>query len=185
MPAMKKSRFLEISSQLDLPFLETNRELIQKIFEILKQRFKLTKNSNQKIIDLGSGNGQIIFYSALNYGIKSIGIEINQDLVKEAKRYIKLLKKEKLYQRKLFRKIKFIHRDFYQIDLRDFDFIYIYSLPTMQKYLQHVFLTAKNESIIISYKYPLNGFDGFLKLEYELKSEFKDQIISTFYYEKF
>jgi len=167
---MKKSRFLEISSQLDLPFLETNRELIQKIFETLNLKFRLIKNSNQKLIDLGSGNGQIIFYSALNYGIKSIGIEINQDLIKEAKRYFKLLKKKKLYQRKLFRKIKFIHGDFYEIDVRDFDFIYIYSLPTMQKYLKHVFLTAKNKSIIISYKYPLNGFDSFLKI---------------FYYEKF
>ncbi|MFX1494384.1 MAG: class I SAM-dependent methyltransferase [Promethearchaeota archaeon] len=182
---MKKSRFLEISSQLDLPFLETNGELIQKIFETLRLKFRLIKNSNQKLIDLGSGNGQIIAHSALNYGIKSIGIEINQNIIKEAKRHIKLLKKEKLYHRKLFRKIKVVHGDFYEIDLRDFDFIYIYSLPTMQKYLQHVFLTAKNRSIIISYKYPLNGFDSFLKLEFELKSEFKDKLISTFYYEKF
>ena len=182
---MKKFRFLEISSQLDLPFLETNRELIQKIFETLKQRFRLIKNSNQKLVDLGSGNGQIIIYSALNCCIKSFGIEINQNLIKEAKRYIKLLKKEKLYKRKLFRKIKFIYGDFYEIGMKDFDFIYIYSLPTMQKYLKHVFLTAKNKSIIISYKYPLNGFDSFLKLEYELKSEIEDQIISTFYYEKF
>jgi len=182
---MKKSRFLEISSQLDLPFLETNRELIQKIFETLKLRFGLIKYSNQKLIDLGSGNGQIILYSALNYGIKSIGIEINQDLIKEAKRNMKLLKKQKMYQDKLFRKIKFIHGDFHEIDMRDFDFIYIYSLPTMQQYLNHVFLTARNKSVIISHKYPLNGFESFVKLEYELKSEIKDQIISTFYYEKF
>jgi len=98
---------------------------------------------------------------------------------------VKLLKKQNMYQDKLFRKIKFIHGDFYEIDMRDFDFIYIYSLPTMQKYLHHVFLTAKNKSIIISHKYTLNGFDSFLKLEYELISEFKDKIISTFYYEKF
>jgi len=58
---MKKSRFLEISSQLDLPFLETNRELIQNIFETLKLKFRLIKNSHQKLVDLGSGNGQIIF----------------------------------------------------------------------------------------------------------------------------
>ncbi len=182
---MKKSRFLEINSQLDLPFLETNRELIQKIFETLNLSFRLTKNSNQRFIDLGSGNGQIIIFCALNYCIKSFGIEINPDLIKEAKIYIKLLKKKKIYQHKLFRKIKFIHGDFYEIDMRDFDFIYIYSLPTMQKYLKHVFLIAKNKSIIVSYKYPLNGFESFLKLEYELRSEFKDQIISTFFYEKF
>ncbi|MFW9947215.1 MAG: methyltransferase domain-containing protein [Candidatus Odinarchaeota archaeon] len=182
---MKRSRFLEISSQLDLPFLETNQELIQKIFEILKLKFRLIKNSNQKLVDLGSGNGQIILFSALNYGIKSIGIEINQDLIKEAKKYMKSFKKEKLYHRNLFKKIKFIHGDFFEMDMRDFDFIYIYSLPTMQKYLQHIFLKAKNKSIIISYKFPLNGFDNFLKLEYELKSEFKDKLISTFYYEKF
>ena len=40
-------------------------------------------------------NGQIIIYSALNYGIKSYDIEINGNLIFEAKEKLKILKREK------------------------------------------------------------------------------------------
>ena len=180
--SMKESNFFKISTQLELPFLETNRNLIYSILNTLKDKFGLEEHSNQKLIDLGAGNGRIIIHSALNYNIESIGIEINHDLIKEGKNYIKSLRKEKIYQKKLFRKIKFIHGDLYEVDLKDFDFIYIYSFPPMQKYLRHVLLTAKKGSILISYKYPLDGFKNLLKLEYKLKSEIKDQITSTFFY---
>lgn len=182
---MRKINLHEINSQLKLPFLETNEIIIEKIFRTLKMKFELAENSKQKLIDLGSGNGCIIIYSALNYGIKSIGIEINLNLITEAKNYIKLLKKENSYQKKLFKNITFIHGDLFEVNLKDFDFIYIFSLPTMQTYLHHVFLTAKKDSIIISYKYPLTGFKDILKMAYELRCDNKDQMISTFYYKKF
>jgi SAM-dependent methyltransferase len=179
---MKKSNFFNISTQLELPFLETNRNLIYSIFNTLKNKFGLEEHSNQRLIDLGAGNGRIIIHSALNYDIESVGIEINSDLINEAKEFIKSLRKENIHQKKLFKKIKFIHGDLYKVDLRDFDFIYIYSFPPMQKYLRHVFMTAKKGSILISYKYPLDGFENLLKFNYELMNETKDQIVSTFFY---
>ena len=66
--------FMKINSQMELPFLETNSEMLKNIFNTLENKFGLLKNSDQKLIDLGSGNGQIVMYSALNYAIKSIGI---------------------------------------------------------------------------------------------------------------
>ncbi|MFX1355821.1 MAG: class I SAM-dependent methyltransferase [Promethearchaeota archaeon] len=181
---MKKKDFFTITSQLDFPFLETNTALLKEIFEILKLKFGLLKNSKQKLIDLGSGNGQIIIYSALNYGIKSIGIEINKDLIKEAKTKIKSLKNQKSYSLRRLRKVKLIYGDLFKMSLKSFDYIYIFSLPTMQKYLRHIFLTIKRNSIIIAYKYSLESFEDIFELEYELKNEYKNQTISTYFYKK-
>ncbi len=180
---LKKNRgnFL---SQLQLPYSETPHNLLEEIFHILQVKFGLTRNSNQKFVDLGAGNGQIILYSALNYGIKSFGIEINGNLITEAKSKIKMLKREKKYKKKLFRKIKLITKDFFNISLKNYDFIYIFSLPTMQKLLHHVFLTAKTGAIVISFKYPLNNFEKILKLSYKLEIKDVQQDIEVYYYFK-
>ena len=181
---MLKKNGRNFLSQLQLPFEETPLELLEEIFNILQVKFGLTRNSNQKLVDLGAGNGQIIIYSALNYGIKSFGIEINENLIIEAKEKIKLNKKEKKFKKRLFRKIKLIQEDFFNISLENYNFIYIFSLPTMQKFLDHVFLTAKSGAIVISFKYPLNNFEKILKLSYKLELKGVQQVLNTYYYVK-
>ena len=168
---MKRKNHYKFHSQLNLPFLETHQEYLVEIFNILQLKFGLIRNSNQELIDLGSGDGRVIMHASLNHGIKSIGIEINETLVKEARMNLKLIKREKNHEKNLFKKIKIKTGDIFEEDLGKYDFIYIFSLPTMQKYLTHVFNTAKKDAIIISYKYPLKGFENLFNLEYELVHE--------------
>lgn len=182
---MKIKEFYKITSQLDLPYQETNIEQIQEIFYILEKYFGLTKNSKQKLIDLGAGDGRIVIYAALTYGITSIGVEINSTLIEKGKKRIKSLKNETKYRRKLFRRIKIRLSDLFEQNLGDFDFIYTFSLPTMHRFLNHVFLTVKEGAIVISYKYPLEIFESYLKLEHTLTHENAHQEISTFFYRKF
>jgi len=178
---MKIKKNYRICSLLDLPFLESKRNHIEQIFQILEQRFNLKRNSKQRLLDLGSGDGRIIIHAGLNYGILSVGYEINPDLIKEATQQIKLLKKQKVHKRNNFRKIKIKMGDLFEQNIKKFDFIYIYSLPTMQKFLNHVFNTAKSGAVFISYKYPLKNFESYLKLDYVLKDNKNNQDISYFY----
>lgn len=181
---MPKNNSSHIFSQLELPFLETPPDLLKEIFETLRIKFGLSKNSNQTFIDLGAGDGTVIIYSALNYNIKSFGIEINPVLVKESKRRIKILKKKHNHKKSIIKSIKIELGDFYQKNLKKFDFIYIYPLPTMMKYLKHVFYTTKNEAIIISHKYPLETLNSNLKLDYELIQKKGDKEFSTYFYSR-
>ncbi|MHA1490650.1 MAG: class I SAM-dependent methyltransferase [Promethearchaeota archaeon] len=176
--------FYKINSQLALPFLGTKQEFLKQIFETLSLKFGLVNYSNQRFIDLGSGDGRIIIYSTLNYGIKSTGIEINSDLIKEAQERVKSLKKEKKIKKGLVRKIKNINGDFFEQDLVKYDFIYIYGLPTVEKFLKHIFLTAKNKAVIISYEYPFKVLKSCLKLVYRLDHKNENQEASTFFYRK-
>jgi len=181
---MKRKEFKELNAQLDLPFQSTNDYFLKEIFEVLKKKFKLKRNSKQRLVDLGSGNGSVILYSTLNFNIISVGIEINKHLITETKEKIRNLRKEKKYKKSVLKKIKLKYSDLFEQNLKSFDFIYIYSLPTMQKYLNHVFRTAKKEAIIISYKYPLDGVNSFLKLSYKLDMKKDGNNFPIYYYIK-
>jgi precorrin-6B methylase 2 len=180
----KQTDFEKFHSQLDLPFLETDYKFIDEIIWTLKHKFGLVSNSKQKLIDLGAGNGSIVIFTGLNHKIKSYGIEIDQNLKKEANNRINLLKKEGKHKKREFKNIIIKLGDFYSVNLEEYDFIYIYSLPSMQKYLKHLFSRAKKGAIIISHKYRLEGFTSILKEEYSLTHRNSEEGVFTFFYKK-
>lgn len=171
-------------SQLNLPYLGTPPEVIPEIFNALVESFNLLLGSSQKFIDLGSGNGRIVIYSATNYRIRSVGVEIDESLIKEAKMCVKKLKRKKKIRRKYFKLLSIRHEDLFRQNLQKYDFIYIYSLPTMQKSLHHVIITAKSHAIFISFAYELKGFETLLKFEYCLECKHDKKIWKTYFYKK-
>ena len=179
---MKLGKNYIIHSELALPYLETPKEIIIKTFKMLETKFGLKRDSKQKLIDLGSGDGRIVIYAGLNYGILSIGYEINPDLVKEALEQKRRLKKQKKYKTKYFRKIKIKRGDLFSLNLKIYDFIYIYSFPSMQRFLHHVFKTAKPSATFISFKYSLDQFETYLKLQYKMKLRIDGQENYTYFY---
>jgi 16S rRNA G966 N2-methylase RsmD len=178
------SDYRKFISQLSLPYLGTPPEVIPAIFDILRDKFNLIHDSSQKFIDLGSGNGRTVIYSAINYRIESVGIEINKNLINEAYQTIKSLKRTKKIDRKISKLISIRNEDLFMQNLLEYDFIYIYSLPTMQKSLIHVFKTTKNRAIIVSFAYELKGFDLFLNYEYCLERQHDTKIWKTYFYRK-
>jgi len=178
------NNFGEFHSQLDLPFSETDNQFLKDIFRTLEIEFGLKYASNQKLIDLGAGNGIIVIYTVLNYRIKAYGIEINQNLQKEAKERIKSLKIEGKYKKKIFRKVKIKLGDFFLHNLKEYDYIYIYSLTSMHKYLKHIFKSAKKGAIIISHKFKLEDFSSILEIEYILTHKRDKQEVFTYFYKK-
>lgn len=166
---MHKHNNYEIQSQLALPYLSTHTIVLEGIFEILKTKYRLKKRSKQSFIDLGSGNGNVVIFSGVNYKIKSIGIEINKELVKEANSSLKNLK----WMTRRY--IKFKNGDFFSQNLEEYDFIYIYSLPSMHKFLLHLIRTLKRGAVIISYKYPLLNMKDFIESSHKFK--IKDEYV--------
>ncbi|MFX1395704.1 MAG: class I SAM-dependent methyltransferase [Promethearchaeota archaeon] len=154
------------------------------IFTELKDNFRLVKRSKQKFVDLGSGDGRVVIRASMAYEINALGIEIDERLVNDAKSTVKQLRKNKALTHKVARLIRFKVGDIFEQDLKKFDFIYIFSLPTMQKYLKHVFSTIKSSTIVISHRYPLEIDNSILKLESKLETKIDERSIYTYFYSK-
>jgi len=171
-----------IHSQLTLPFLETPEEHLKEIFSILESQFNLKKNSNQKLIDLGAGNGSVVIFVSLNYGIKATGLEIDPVLVEEAREKIKMIKNRDKNLKKLIKKAKVYNRDIYTSNLKKYDFIYLFGLPTMHSLLKHVLKTAKKGAILICYKYECKDLDDLIKLILKIKHKNRKDKINSYLY---
>ena len=159
----------------------TPLKCLEIIFSDLELNFDLQKGSNQKFIDLGAGDGRVVKFVFDRYGIYCTGIEINDCLVDEAKKqfwntnpYSDEKKKE------IAQRVKLLNADLFQYSLDSFDFIYLFPLPTIQKMLKHVVLTAKKGAIFICYKYKLEELDSILTLV----QEERDNICKYFIYKK-
>ena len=87
-------------------------------------------------------------------------------------------------QEKGYWKLDVQNHHLFRQNLQKYDFIYISSLPTMQKSLHHVIETAKSHAIIISFAYELKGFEKLLKFEYCLESKHNNKIWKTHFYKK-
>ena len=103
---MPLKKYLDLQSQLDLPFLETNQIHLPQIFNILVEKFGLEKNSKQLFLDLGAGNGNLVIFSAMNYSIRSKGIEIDPILVEEAKDAIRKLRNQRVLNKRIVKKFR-------------------------------------------------------------------------------
>ncbi len=167
--------FYDISSQAELPYAPTPPEAIQAGFSVLEMGFGLVRGSGQAFIDLGAGMGDLVMYCARTYGIASFGIEINQAMVRIAQ---KAIRKERLKNARVWKGDLFDH------DLGMYDFIFMFTLPHVQRFLNHVFETARHGAIIFTYKYPLDKMDALLRLMHEASVEIDGNKHALFFYER-
>jgi 16S rRNA A1518/A1519 N6-dimethyltransferase RsmA/KsgA/DIM1 with predicted DNA glycosylase/AP lyase activity len=135
---------------LGAPFLPSfknkDKKILNEIFETLKQE----RIFSGKFVDLGSGDGRIIIEFAKN-NYESYGIEINPFLVLINKIKIKLNK---------INNAKIIWKNFWNVNLSNFDIIYIYQYDLANKILtKKIQKEAKKNTIIISRGFKLKNLN--------------------------
>jgi len=118
---------------------------------IISQLFKTYHfEKGKKFVDLGSGTGRVVFEAQKN-GLISYGYELNPIL------YLYCLFVKKI---KRIENCHFIRKDFFKADLSEYDYIYLYLLPTLLKKLEPKILSqAKKGTKIISLDFPLSSLE--------------------------
>lgn len=94
------------------PFVQTPVEVAKKMIELaaLKER--------QTLFDLGAGDGRLVIMAAQESEAFAVGVEIRDDLVEKARSEIKRLSLES--------RVKVIHDNFFNVDLREADVVTLY-----------------------------------------------------------
>ncbi len=94
-----------------------------------------------KFVDLGSGDGRVVFWAARN-GFIATGIELNP--------YLSLLSKLIKFLKRI-NNARIINMSFYKHNFSDYDIAYLYIYPEhMEKMKDKLFREMKNGAVIIS-----------------------------------
>ncbi len=110
----------EIIRQLvDLPFLPSSKTVIKTGFSLAKPK------PDDVLADLGCGDGRVLVYAAKNYGIYSVGYELNPVLVRLAKREVRWNGVDGL--------VDIVESDFFEADLSRFSLIFVYPSPKITR----------------------------------------------------
>lgn len=126
---------------LSAPFLSSSRGAYKTVLQ------KLDLSGRKKFYDLGSGSGKMVGKVAQKYkGMQCIGIEKNPGAYFLAQIRNLFLK----------RKVRYLYKNFYDIDLSDADAVYAYLFPEPMVKLEEKFeRELKPGAILISAAFKL------------------------------
>ena len=131
-----------------VPFVPSSNYTAKKVVEFLNI------NENDRIIDLGCGDGRILFKAVQMKNCKGIGIDINQKLIDECK--------ERVEKENLNNKLQFFVDDFSR---DNFDFygcncISFYLVPKILKMIEDKiknYIREKKDRRVVSIKFPFRN----------------------------
>lgn len=141
--------FIMFTFRQKVPFVPTPRKVVRRMMEMADIL------PNEKICDLGSGSGRIIFAAAKYYPRNLIfGFEksLTLRLVSKFFRFFHFFSKKR---------IQILNRDFFNLDLHDFAVIFCFSTPEALRILDPKFQALKPGTRVISYMFPLENTLGF------------------------
>ena len=103
------------------------------------------------VIDLGSGDGRIVLTAAKVFGARGFGVEIKDDLVKQANAAAQA--------QGLAARVRFMKADLFKTDVSQATVLTLYLLPhTVDLLRDKLIAELKPGTRVISHDYPLNGW---------------------------
>jgi len=94
------------------PFVQTPVEVAKKMIQLAALK------PEQKLYDLGAGDGRLVIMAAQETGAHAVGVEMRDDLAEKARSEIKKLNLED--------RVRIVNDDFFSVDLRDADVVTLY-----------------------------------------------------------
>ena len=145
-----------------VPFVPSTNFTAEKVVELLKI------NENDKIIDLGCGDGRIVFKAVEMKNCSGIGIDINKDLIDECN--------QKVIKEKLGNKLSFYVDDFSRdnFDFYNCNCICFYLVPKILKIIENKiknYIRQNRNRRVVSIRFPFRNLiptyiDETMKLYY-------------------
>lgn len=128
-----------------VPFVTTPAEVVKAMLEMAKI------SPDDVLYDLGSGDGRISIYAAREFGIRSIGVEIDADLVHLANNDAKEAGLEHL--------VSFIEGDLFELDFSQATVLTLYLFPDINLKLRSRILEMKAGTRIISHRFDMGDWE--------------------------
>ena len=108
----------------------------------------------ETLYDLGSGDGRAIIMAAKDFGAKSVGVELREDLVKRAL--------SNIHELGLETKAKILQDDMFKVDLTQADVVFLYLTTSANEKVKPKLETElKPGARIVSHDYEVLGWKPY------------------------
>lgn len=129
----------------DVPYVPTPQEVVDAMLKLGNV------NSQDVLLDLGSGDGRIVITAAKNYQVqRAVGIEIDPSLVAESRRNIQ--------EAGVADRAQIVQQNLFDTDLSKYTVITMYLLPSVNLRLRHKILRLKPGTRIVSHAFDMGGW---------------------------
>jgi predicted RNA methylase len=127
------------------PFVATPTPVVRQMLILAELK------SGEILYDLGSGDGRAVIMAAKDFGAKSVGVELREDLVKRALSNIHELGLEK--------KAQIFQNDIFKVDLSQADVVFLYLTTSANEKVKPKLETElKPGARIVSHDYEILGW---------------------------
>ena len=129
----------------EVPFVRSTPEVIDRMLEMARIK------PGDVVYDIGSGDGAIIISAAKKYGVRGVGIEIDQDLVLKAR--------DNAFREKVAHLVEFRAQDAFTVDVSPATVVTLYMLPEFNAKLRPILdRQLKPGTRVVSHDYPIEGW---------------------------
>ncbi|MFM7460656.1 MAG: class I SAM-dependent methyltransferase, partial [Burkholderiales bacterium] len=129
---------------VDVPFVVSAPSVVRTMLEMAKVQ------KQDFVIDLGSGDGRIVFLAAQKYGARGLGVEIDPKLVETAV--------EDTQKLKLGGLVNFRVQSLFETDLSPATVITMYLLPDVNLQLRDKLLQLKPGTRVVSHDWDMGDW---------------------------
>lgn len=128
------------------PFVPTPMPVVERMLELAKVI------KNDVVYDLGSGDGRIVITAATKYGARGVGVEIDPELVREARKNVLLAKVDHL--------VEIRQQDILAADLSDATVVMIYLGPSSNSRLRPILQSQLRPGTrLVSHEYDMEDWE--------------------------
>lgn len=137
-PALAFAQYEE--SKGDVPWVPTPDEVIDAMMRVARATPRDT------VLDLGSGDGRVLIYSALKFGTRGIGVEIEGHRVAEAR--------AEADKAGVTEKVRFVEQDFFKADFSEATIVFMYLFTAVMGKLKPKLLAElKPGTRVVAYQF--------------------------------
>lgn len=129
----------------EVPFVASTPEVIDRMLEMARV------GPGDVLYDIGSGDGAIVIRAAKRYGVRGVGIEIDQDLVLKAR--------NNAFRQKVEHLVEFRAQDAFTVDISPATVVTLYMLPEFNARFRPILeKQLKPGARVVSHDYPIEGW---------------------------
>jgi SAM-dependent methyltransferase len=129
----------------EVPFVRSTPEVIDRMLDLARVK------PSDLLYDIGSGDGAIVIRAAKKYGVKGVGIEIDQGLVTKAR--------DNAFRENVQDLVEFRAQDAFTVDVSAATVVTLYMLPDFNAKLRPILdRQLKPGTRVVSHDYEIPGW---------------------------